>query len=248
MTRRTDRPRHPVRSDAGRRAAAGADAADAIAVDGASLSVDVLNGRLEQAERAEGVEIGLRVMVGQRQASVSASDTRPETLREMAERAVGMARLAPEDPTVGLADPGMLSPCGMPTRSTSTIPPSDPLARAGGRRAARRSRGARRQGHLPGAIRQRRVLAAAHPPCRKQRLFRWLRAQQPRSVLRRHHRRRPGDGAGLFRRQPHPCRRPDGRRGPSVASPPSVRWNAPARASRRPAPSPSSITNASRPA
>jgi PmbA protein len=89
--------------------AAGADAADALVVDGASLTVDVLNGRLEQAERAEGVEIGLRVMVGLRQASVSASDTRPETLREMAERAVGMARLAPEDPTVGLADAGMLS-------------------------------------------------------------------------------------------------------------------------------------------
>jgi PmbA protein len=89
--------------------AAGADAADAIAVDGMSLSVDVLGGRLEQAERAEGIEIGLRVLVGQRQACVSASDTRAETLREMAERAVGMARLAPEDPTVGLADPGMLS-------------------------------------------------------------------------------------------------------------------------------------------
>ncbi|MDG4646821.1 TldD/PmbA family protein [Roseibacterium sp. SDUM158017] len=88
---------------------AGADAADALVVDGASLSVDVLNGRLEHAERAEGIEIGLRVMLGRRQASVSASDTRPETLAEMAERAVGMARLAPEDPTVGLADPEQLS-------------------------------------------------------------------------------------------------------------------------------------------
>jgi PmbA protein len=99
-------------------ATAGADAADALAVDGTSLTVDVLNGRLEQAERAEGVEIGLRVMVGQRQACVSASDTRAETLREMAERAVGMARLAPEDPTVGLAETDMLSVVGMPTRST----------------------------------------------------------------------------------------------------------------------------------
>jgi PmbA protein len=90
-------------------ATAGADAADALVVDGTSLTVDVLNGRLEQAERAEGVEIGLRVMVGQRQASVSASDTRADTLREMAERAVGMARLAPEDPTVGLAETDMLS-------------------------------------------------------------------------------------------------------------------------------------------
>ncbi|MFW5881037.1 MAG: TldD/PmbA family protein [Roseicyclus sp.] len=90
--------------------AAGAEAADALAVDGTSVSVDVLNGALEQAERAEGVEIGLRVLIGTRQACVSASDTRPETLAEMAERAVGMARLAPEDPHVGLADPGALSP------------------------------------------------------------------------------------------------------------------------------------------
>jgi PmbA protein len=88
---------------------AGADAADALAVDGISLSIEVLNGALEHAERSEGVEIGLRVMVGQRQACVSSSDTRPETLQEMADRAVAMARLAPVDPTIGLAEPGMLS-------------------------------------------------------------------------------------------------------------------------------------------
>jgi len=88
---------------------AGAEAADAIATDGTSLSIAVRGGQLEQAERSEGVEIGLRVLMGRRQACVSASDTRPETLREMAERAVTMARLAPEDPTVGLADPAQLS-------------------------------------------------------------------------------------------------------------------------------------------
>jgi PmbA protein len=92
--------------------------------------VDVLNGRLEQAERAEGVEIGLRVMVGQRQASVSASDTRPDTLREMAERAVGMARLAPEDPTVGLADPDMLSPVRDADALDLDDPSDDPTPRA----------------------------------------------------------------------------------------------------------------------
>lgn len=93
--------------DAARKA--GADAADALVVDGTALSVDVLNGRLEHAERAEGVEIGLRVLLGKRQASVSASDTRNETLTEMAERAVSMARLAPDDATVGLAEPEQLS-------------------------------------------------------------------------------------------------------------------------------------------
>ncbi|WP_114964829.1 TldD/PmbA family protein [Alkalilacustris brevis] len=88
---------------------AGADAADALAVEGTSLSIDVRGGVLEQAERAEGLEIGLRVLIGQRQACVSASDTRPETLAEMARRAVAMAGEAPEDATVGLAAPSQLA-------------------------------------------------------------------------------------------------------------------------------------------
>lgn len=89
--------------------AAGADAADAIAVEGRSISIDVRNGGLEQAERSEGLDIGLRVFVGQRQACISASDTRPETLEAMAARAVAMAREAPEDPYAGLAEAGQLS-------------------------------------------------------------------------------------------------------------------------------------------
>lgn len=89
--------------------AAGADAADAIAVEGRSISIDVRNGGLEQAERSEGLDIGLRVFVGQRQACISASDTRPETLEAMAARAVAMAREAPEDPYAGLAEADQLS-------------------------------------------------------------------------------------------------------------------------------------------
>ncbi|WP_339645834.1 TldD/PmbA family protein [Jannaschia helgolandensis] len=87
---------------------AGADAADALAVDGTSVSVDVLRGKLEHAERSEGIEIGLRVLIGKRQACVSASDISTATLEMMAERAVAMAREAPEDPNIGLADPDML--------------------------------------------------------------------------------------------------------------------------------------------
>ncbi|WP_372886988.1 TldD/PmbA family protein, partial [Shimia sp.] len=87
---------------------AGADAADAMAVRGTSLAIDVRAGALEQAERSEGIDLGLRVFVGQRQANVSVSDSRPETLTTMAERAVAMARQAPEDPFVGLADPEQL--------------------------------------------------------------------------------------------------------------------------------------------
>lgn len=93
--------------DAARRA--GADAADAMAVQGTSIAIDIRGGVLEQAERSEGIDLGLRVMVGQRQANVSASDTSPATLSAMAERAVAMAREAPLDPHVGLADPSQLA-------------------------------------------------------------------------------------------------------------------------------------------
>lgn len=83
---------------------AGADQADALAVDGTSLSIDVLNGKLEHAERSEGIDIGLRVLVGQRQACVSASDTSALTIETMAERAVAMAKEAPDDPHIRLAE------------------------------------------------------------------------------------------------------------------------------------------------
>ncbi len=88
---------------------AGADAADALVVDGTTQSIEVLKGALEQAERSEGIELGLRVLIGQRQACVAASDTSADTLRTMAERAVAMARETPEDPSVGLADPDALA-------------------------------------------------------------------------------------------------------------------------------------------
>jgi PmbA protein len=87
----------------------GAEAADVIATSAAAVSIDVRQGALEHAERAEGIEIGLRVLIGRRQACVSASDARLSTLSRMAERAVAMAREAPEDPSVGLADPSQLA-------------------------------------------------------------------------------------------------------------------------------------------
>jgi PmbA protein len=88
---------------------AGADAADAMAAEGSSLSIEVRSGKLEHAERSEGTDLGLRVFVGRRQALVSSSDMRPETISAMAERAVAMAREAPEDPYAGLADPSQLA-------------------------------------------------------------------------------------------------------------------------------------------
>lgn len=89
--------------------AAGATEADAVAVAGESLSVEVRGRALEQAERAEGIEIGLRVILNGRQACVSASDRSDRTIREMAERAVAMAREAPVDDNAGLADPAQLA-------------------------------------------------------------------------------------------------------------------------------------------
>ncbi|MBD3679560.1 MAG: TldD/PmbA family protein [Rhodobacteraceae bacterium] len=93
--------------DAARKA--GAEAADALAIESDSIAIDVLKGKLENAERTEGVDLGLRVLIGARQANVSVSDVRPETIAAMAERAVAMAREAPEDPTVGLADPTQIA-------------------------------------------------------------------------------------------------------------------------------------------
>lgn len=93
--------------DAAKRA--GAEAADALAVHGTSTTIDVRQGKLEQAERAEGTDIGLRVLIGGRQACVSASDISDRTITALAERAVAMAREAPEDPTAGLADPSQLA-------------------------------------------------------------------------------------------------------------------------------------------
>lgn len=82
---------------------AGADAAEAVSADRRSLSVGVRNGKLEDVEREESRDLGLRVFVGQRQASVSASDLSPATQARLVERAVAVARLAPEDPNAGLA-------------------------------------------------------------------------------------------------------------------------------------------------
>lgn len=85
---------------------AGADSCDAVAVTGVSLAVDVREGKVEETERAEGDDVTLRVFVGKRTAAVSANQLDdPGTL---AERAVAMARVAPEDPYAGLADEHLL--------------------------------------------------------------------------------------------------------------------------------------------
>jgi len=87
---------------------AGADAADAVAMRSVSLSVEVRDGAVEESERAEGNDLGLRVLVGQRQAVVSTNDL-AGGVEPLAERAVAMARVAPEDPYAGLADASLIA-------------------------------------------------------------------------------------------------------------------------------------------
>jgi len=82
----------------------GATSADAVATHGRSLAVVVRGGELEDVDNSEGRDIGLRVIVGKRQACVSSSDISDMSIDQLAERAVAMAKLAPEDPYCGLAD------------------------------------------------------------------------------------------------------------------------------------------------
>lgn len=88
---------------------AGADAAEAVYHADASESISVRLGKLEDVERSEGEQMGLRVFCGQRSASIGSSDIGDEALDELARRAVDMARAAPEDPYAGLAPQELLS-------------------------------------------------------------------------------------------------------------------------------------------
>ena len=112
---------------------AGADAADAVYVGDRSTSVGVRLGALEDVSRAEGQEIGLRLFVGQRNAAVASSDLSRNSLAALVERAVAMAREAPEDPFAGLAPAELLMTRRRAPTSTSTtaaIPTRPRSARA----------------------------------------------------------------------------------------------------------------------
>jgi len=87
----------------------GADAADAVLFEGASISHARRLGKTEKLERSEGYDLGLRVFFGKRQATVSSNDRAPAALEELAERAIAMARVVPEDPYCGIAPPEELA-------------------------------------------------------------------------------------------------------------------------------------------
>src|ERR1700704_4254348 len=88
---------------------AGADAADAVLFNGVSLSHARRLGKVEKLERSESQDLGLRVLVGKRQAMVSSSDRSPKMLAELVERTLAMARAVLEDPFCGLADPDQIT-------------------------------------------------------------------------------------------------------------------------------------------
>ncbi|MBU6357057.1 TldD/PmbA family protein [Acidiphilium sp.] len=81
--------------DAAKRA--GADSADALMGSGTSLSVGRRLGKVEEIERAESDTVGLRVFVGSRSAIVSSGAIDPAGFARLAEQAVAMARVVPED-------------------------------------------------------------------------------------------------------------------------------------------------------
>jgi PmbA protein len=82
----------------------GAEQADAMLVTSDSLGVSCRLGAMEDLERSEGTDVGLRVLIGKQQAVVSTSDLSASSLRELSQRAIDMARHAPEDPWCGLAN------------------------------------------------------------------------------------------------------------------------------------------------
>ncbi|NNE57118.1 MAG: TldD/PmbA family protein [Hellea sp.] len=110
----------------------GAEAADAVATYGRSLHVTVRGGEMEEVDNSEGQDIGLRVIIGQRQACVSSSDLSEPSLEKLAERGVAMARLAPKDPYCGLADPDQLAKSSpdLDLYDDKEISPEDLLERA----------------------------------------------------------------------------------------------------------------------
>ena len=103
-----DKARDTVRRLVDQAARAGADAADAIYAGDRSSSVQVRLGKLENVDRSENEQIGLRMFAGARSASVASSDFAPDALSALVERCLAMAREAPEDPFAGLAPAELL--------------------------------------------------------------------------------------------------------------------------------------------
>ena len=106
--------------------AAGATAADALYAGQQSSTVEVRLGELESVDHSEGEEIGLRLFVGQRSATVASSDLSEEALATLVERGLAMAKEAPEDPYAGLAPSELLQRGGLPDLDATDLAEPDP--------------------------------------------------------------------------------------------------------------------------
>jgi PmbA protein len=103
---------------------AGADSADALYVGSGSTDVQVRLGELDHVNRSEGEDVGLRVFVGSRPASVGSSDLSPQALDELVSRALAMAAEAPEDAFAGYAPADLLARA--PFADLDSIDPIEP--------------------------------------------------------------------------------------------------------------------------
>ena len=88
---------------------AGAEQASAAAAWNDGIEASARDGVVEEVGRSESLDLGIRVIIGEKQACVSASSDKPDVLRELAERAVAMARETPDDPYCGLPDAAALA-------------------------------------------------------------------------------------------------------------------------------------------
>ena len=124
----TDKARALAESLVERGIDAGATSADALYAGERSSAVQVRMGELDQVSRSEGEEIGLRLFVGQRSATVASSDLSDEALSILVDRCLAMAREAPEDPYAGLAPDNLLHRGPLPDLDGEDLREPDPPA------------------------------------------------------------------------------------------------------------------------
>ncbi len=103
---------------------AGADAADALALESTDLSTSIRHGKPESIEQAESSAIGLRVFIGTASATLSTSEFSADALTNLAEQAVAIARVAPADPYAGLADAALIAKTFTPLEAADATAPS----------------------------------------------------------------------------------------------------------------------------
>ena len=77
---------------------AGADHADALMITSEEISYGQRLGRVEQMEQNRSRKIGLRVIIGNRQAITSSTEINQKTLQALATRALEMANIVPVEP------------------------------------------------------------------------------------------------------------------------------------------------------